>query len=308
VQAICKRRVHHVIRSDICRPGANFGANLLVSHRSLLLLQRDTPSAAARVPLIELATPPSPGSHLPANGQSGQKGERVSIEVAESVFPFSNEKVYPMQWWPPWSRTASGACASGSPATEPHCGADRSHGGPPSGSVPPQSGHEPLCGGPQGGGDAPQREPRSDASKIERASKSLDALAESWAKAAETGPTDTWIRRSPKELAVEFSRTIYARPELIGFGISSQWIRRQYPIFCRSLGITWPPRYEDFSKELASSTLLPRKRIDRRPSNGKRQTSTLYLVPHRQPHSTRATEKHKHANGAARPVAASVTT
>jgi hypothetical protein len=83
----------------------------------------------------------------------------------------------------------------------------------------------------------------------------LDAIPESWIKAAETLPADRWGEKSAEELAVEFCRVLYAHPEFIGLRIDSELVRKLYPVFCRSLG-TYPRRYEDFAKELAR--LLPR--------------------------------------------------
>jgi hypothetical protein len=60
--------------------------------------------------------------------------------------------------------------------------------------------------------------------------------------------------------------------------ISSDWIFRNYPLMCRAFGLTRPPPYKDFAKELAY--LLPRKRSDRRPRDGKRSTETIYAIKH----------------------------
>lgn len=78
--------------------------------------------------------------------------------------------------------------------------------------------------------------------EFERASKSLDALAESWVKAAETWPTDTWIGKSAKKLAVQPHHLCAARSDRIRDQLAVDPV--QHPVFCRPLGITRPPRYE----------------------------------------------------------------
>jgi hypothetical protein len=70
---------------------------------------------------------------------------------------------------------------------------------------------------------------------------------------------------------------MYAHPEFIGLRLSSDLVRKHYPLLCRSLGIVRPPPYKDFARELAR--LLPRKRSDQRPRDGKRNTSTWYWIP-----------------------------
>jgi hypothetical protein len=87
----------------------------------------------------------------------------------------------------------------------------------------------------------------------------------------------TWKEMSAKELAIEFRRTLQAQPDLVGRRLRSEWIELRYPLFYRSLGVTWAPPYKDFAKELAQ--LMPRKRHEAR-RNGKRvETFTSYLIP-----------------------------
>jgi hypothetical protein len=186
------------------------------------------------------------------------------------VFPFGNQEAPSMRW----SRSRRKSGASTPPARTPQREADRPRRGPPRGGKPPRN-------GPQGESDAPPRVRQGETARIERASKSLAALDASWSKTAETCPADDRTRGSAKEIAVEFSRAICARPEMSGLNINCQWIKQHYPVFCRSLGLICPPPYKDFAKELAR--LLPRKRRNRRPKNGKRSTSTWYCIPHPTP-------------------------
>jgi len=61
-----------------------------------------------------------------------------------------------------------------------------------------------------------------------------------------------------------------AQPELVG------WIEARYQLFCASLGVSWPPPFKDFARELAHE--MRRERVDVRRS-GKRETFTTYRVP-----------------------------
>jgi hypothetical protein len=118
----------------------------------------------------------------------------------------------------------------------------------------------------------------SDAARLQLAEQSLGAMADTWAKAAETCPADAYNRMSAEELAVEFCRTVYAHSALIEFAITSDWISRNYPLMCRAFGLARPPPFKDFAKELAN--LLSRKRWDRRSRDGKRRTDTIYAIRH----------------------------
>jgi hypothetical protein len=102
--------------------------------------------------------------------------------------------------------------------------------------------------------------------------------------------TSTWRRAAygeeqpnARELAIAFLGALQAQPDLIGMRLRKEWIEAQYPLFCASLGVRWPPAYKDFAAELAE--LMDRKRADVR-RKGKRKTFTTYLVP--DPNAARA--------------------
>lgn len=132
---------------------------------------------------------------------------------------------------------------------------------------PPQCGTEP----PQCGEPAPQ----SGATRKERAEEALAALEATWANAKLRSPHgDDW---SPKRLALEFRNQLQARPDLVGMGIISNWVRTIYPLFARAQGVAIPPAYRLFAEELAR--LVPRRREDIREGGKRRCTVTLYRVP-----------------------------
>jgi hypothetical protein len=106
----------------------------------------------------------------------------------------------------------------------------------------------------------------------------LNALPLTWARAA------NGERPSAEELAVAFRCALQAHPELIGVRVHEHWIRQNYPLFCASLRVEWPPPYKDFLYELEK--VMPRKRHDSRCKTagcvryGKRETYITYRVPH----------------------------
>src|SRR5215831_13893931 len=97
--------------------------------------------------------------------------------------------------------------------------------------------------------------------RLQRAEKAMKALEQAWRQQAEAPPASENGRRldDAKRLAGEFRREIQGQRDLLGIALSSRWIRPNYPIFCRSLGIDMQPTpYKDFGRELAH--LMPRKR------------------------------------------------
>jgi hypothetical protein len=78
-------------------------------------------------------------------------------------------------------------------------------------------------------------------------------------------------------LARKFRSELQAHADLIDLGISSSWIRSRYPLFCGSVGVTWPPPYKDFGKELAN--LMPRKRCETWSDGERIHTRTIYRIP-----------------------------
>jgi hypothetical protein len=47
-------------------------------------------------------------------------------------------------------------------------------------------------------------------------------------------------------------------PALVGFGVSSDWVRTTYPVFCQAAKVRFAPPYKDFARELGLA--MPRKR------------------------------------------------
>ena len=152
-----------------------------------------------------------------------------------------------------------------------------------------------LCGGPlpQGGesgqagsahtpqcGDAPVApRPHSGDSPLERAVETLKALEASWIEAADAphrGPLRPW-RASPQELACLFLRGLQSHRSLMGVAIRGRWIQERYEDFCEGEGVTWPPPYKDFARELAR--IMTRRRIEEWHEGQRLGTATVYLVP-----------------------------
>ena len=123
--------------------------------------------------------------------------------------------------------------------------------------------------------------PHCGNSSIERADKTLQALHKVWKQAADAphgGPLHPW-RRSPQDLASVFLKHLQSQPSLIGFGIHRRWIQGCYRHFCEAEGVTWPPPYKDFARELAR--LMLRKRIEKWQDGQRLSTATYYCVQER---------------------------
>jgi hypothetical protein len=67
------------------------------------------------------------------------------------------------------------------------------------------------------------------------------------------------------------------QPGLVSVRLVSKWIERNYPAFCRSLGLTWWPPFTEFASELKK--LMPPKRCEVRRGGKRVGTVTAYLVP-----------------------------
>jgi hypothetical protein len=119
--------------------------------------------------------------------------------------------------------------------------------------------------------------PHCGDTRIERANKAFDVLQEAWSKAAEAARENQWSLKNAREIAVAFRRSLQAHPDLIGLRLAARSIRKCYPLFCRSLGVSRPPPYKDFARELAR--LTPRKRIEVWRSGKRVDTLTVYVVP-----------------------------
>jgi hypothetical protein len=78
--------------------------------------------------------------------------------------------------------------------------------------------------------------------------------------------------------AIEFRRRLQTQPELVGRRLLSIWIERNYPTFCRSLGLSWwwPP-FTEFAAELKK--IMPPKRCEVRRDGKRVRTVMTYLVP-----------------------------
>ena len=152
-------------------------------------------------------------------------------------------------WWNSWNRRPEPA----QPDT------------PQFGGVAPQRGATTIEPAPHGEFESPQCAAERALQRIERA----------W---AESEPSQCGVHReSPDALARDFLSCLQAQPALVGWGIKSDWVREVYPLFCSSAGLTWPPPYKDFARELGRLTGRRRKEHWAR---GKRQgTFTLYAIP-----------------------------
>jgi hypothetical protein len=93
-----------------------------------------------------------------------------------------------------------------------------------------------------------------------------------WTTAAQSAACDKTA--TAWELAVEFASVLYGQRVLVGMGVSSWWVRKQYPHLCRALGVARPPPFKDFAKEL--DRLLPRKRMDWRAGAGRPRTTQRF--------------------------------
>ena len=167
------------------------------------------------------------------------------------------------------------------------------------GSPPPCEGSIPQGGdSSQGGfgcspqsGDRALEQPKGSAWKpatvipqcgnaaVQRAAETLRALELTWIQAADaphSGPQRPY-RRTPRDLAFQFMRGLQCHTVLVGMTIHRGWIQRCYEDFCEAQGVTWPPPYKDFARELAS--LMPRFRKEEWHEGERLRTATWYLVP-----------------------------
>ena len=128
-------------------------------------------------------------------------------------------------------------------------------------------------------GRQPTHAPHRGDSPVERAVETLQALQTVWMQAADAphgGPLRSW-RRSPQDVALLFLRRLQAHPRLIGMAIHRRWIQECYEDFCEAEGVTWPPPYKDFARELAR--VMPRRRKEEWHEGERLRTATWYLVP-----------------------------
>ena len=128
----------------------------------------------------------------------------------------------------------------------------------------------------QCGGEPPPRGdagPQSGASRIERAEAALAALEAAWAAAANSPHGDAL---NPRQLALEFRRTLQAKPDLVGWAVHSSWVQYAYPSFARAQGLAFPPAWRLFAEQLGK--VMPRRRHDIRQGGKRTCTVTLYRV------------------------------
>ena len=170
--------------------------------------------------------------------------------------------------------------------SSPRCG-----GSIPQGGDPNQPGFErsPPCGDhllppsleqPKGSGWKPATiDPQCGDAAVRRAEETLRALELTWMQAADAphgGAQRPW-RRTPRDLAFQFMRGLQSHTVLVGMAIHRGWIQRCYENFCEAQGVTWPPPYKDFARELAR--LMPRSRKEEWHEGQRISTATWYLVP-----------------------------
>jgi hypothetical protein len=212
----------------------------------------------------------------------GQRGTSVSVPVASD----SNLNSTPapgMSWFKSKSSVGSTQLQRHSVAGQespepPHPVGDFHSVSPDFPGVAGQP-FDPHCGKPEQTDDGPYRgasSPETGASSrgkpdLERANSTLNTLPLTWARTA------YGERASAKELAIAFRRALQVQPELVGIRVHEHWIRQNYPLFCASLRVDWPPPYNDFLHELEKE--MPRKRLDLRPKGMPRQTFMTYRVP-----------------------------
>jgi hypothetical protein len=81
------------------------------------------------------------------------------------------------------------------------------------------------------------------------------------------------------DLAGKFRRSLQERPDLIDWGVNTDWVKENFPLFCRSLGgkINCQTRYEVFANRLAKT--MERGRRDVWGNGVRLGTITVYWVP-----------------------------
>src|SRR5262245_22369622 len=108
--------------------------------------------------------------------------------------------------------------------------------------------------------------------------QALERLTSAWAEQARThGPQCLFL--SAEVVAQLFASNL--RTQLFpnrrsGCWIASTWIRAQYPLFCKSLHLVFPPPYKDFAHELAK--LFSRRRREDRETGKRIRSYTVYYI------------------------------
>ena len=109
--------------------------------------------------------------------------------------------------------------------------------------------------------------------KLARAQSVLAALAEGWRRTAQSKRSlGDWNAR---DVAHEFWRYLREQDGLVGLRLPSRWIKERYPIFCKAQGLSKPPPFKDFAREL--KRVMPKKRPETW-VDGRRRAVTTYTV------------------------------
>ena len=103
------------------------------------------------------------------------------------------------------------------------------------------------------------------------------ALQQAWAAAPYCN--DTVLFLNTDDLARKFRRSLQEQTDLIDWGVNTDWVKENFPLFCRSLGgkINRPTRYEIFANRLAKT--MDRGRRDVWGNGVRLGTITVYWVP-----------------------------
>jgi hypothetical protein len=91
----------------------------------------------------------------------------------------------------------------------------------------------------------------------QRAETAIKQLESDWTAAIVAAQCA--VNHGSRSLALAFRHTLQSRPELLNWGVVSQWVRSNYQPFCQAANVVAPPPYKDFAKELALATPRSRK-------------------------------------------------
>jgi hypothetical protein len=105
----------------------------------------------------------------------------------------------------------------------------------------------------------------------------LLALQQAWAAAPYN--VDTVLFMNADDLARKLRHCFQEQLDLIDWGINADWVKANFPLFCRSLGgkINDPPGYDAVASRLAK--VMKRGRRDVWEGGVRQGTITVYWVP-----------------------------
>jgi hypothetical protein len=101
----------------------------------------------------------------------------------------------------------------------------------------------------------------------------LSRIEDVWKRQAATAKSGSPESVAARVLACQFRGCLQSEPDLINWGVSTDWVQENYPLFCRALHAV-PVPFKDFASELKG--VMPKKRHARWKAGKRTGTTRRY--------------------------------